>query len=160
MLAAEEPAATVATTALVELVGLGEINESLSRLKLNGTQLVREENSGRALATHRASTTTASDMLTLLGLLSGTAIPDAAWLRATLATQARTPELRSALPPEAELVYLPAMRGRECHAAGWLRGPGGGGAFCVLLAEVDDPRRALDTLIAIVRVLWMAWCAG
>ncbi|HEX6123529.1 MAG TPA: serine hydrolase [Ktedonobacterales bacterium] len=160
MLAEEEPAATAAMAALIELVGLGEINETLSSLKLGATHLAREADSAEAPVWRRVSTTSASDMLTLVGLLSGSAIPNAAWLRATLASQARTPHVRSVLPPEAELAYLSAVRGRECHAAGWLRGPGGGGAFCVLLAGVDDPRRAHDTLVAVVRVLWMAWCAG
>jgi beta-lactamase class A len=160
MLAAEEPVAIEATAVLIELVGLGETNETLSRLKLEATHLTREEDGGRARASHRESTTTAGDMLTLLGLLSGSAIPGAAQLRGTLARQARESAVRAVLPLEAELAHLPDIAGRHAHDVGWMRGPGGGCAFCVLIADMDDTDRAKRALEGVLRLFWSVWCAG
>jgi beta-lactamase class A len=158
VLAAEEPAATRATDALLELVGLGETNETLSRLKLEATHLARECDGERVA--HRVSVTTAGNLLTLLGLLSGSAIPGAEWLRAALASQARLPALRAALPAAAALAHLPALLGGIRHDVGWLRGPGGGCVFAVLIAGAEDRDAATHALASVLRLCWNAWCAG
>jgi beta-lactamase class A len=60
---------------LLNLLGMGEINETMSRLNLTHTRLARRFGDMEARAAHRDNVTTAGETLTLLSLIRGGALP-------------------------------------------------------------------------------------
>ena len=82
-----------AANVLLDLVGMGEVNESLSRMKLDHTKLARRFMDFEARAARRDNVTSAGDMLALLSLIQQNMLPGARWLRETLGAQQRFVEL-------------------------------------------------------------------
>ena len=76
-----------ASNVLLDLVGMGEVNESMSRLNLTRTRLARHFMDFEARRAHRDNLTTAAETLTLMELLRGNALPGGRRLRETLAAQ-------------------------------------------------------------------------
>src|SRR5215469_4491532 len=66
---------------LLDLVGMGEVNETASRLNLAHTKLARRFMDFAARAAHHDNMTCAADMHTLLGLIRSGALPGANRLR-------------------------------------------------------------------------------
>ena len=125
-----------AANVLLEYVGMGEINETLSRLKLGRTKLARQFTDGAARDTRRENVTSADDMLTLLTLIHGRALPGSQRLLGMLSAQLAPDDLAEAwLPTEARLAHCGAAQGDLVHDAGVLTGPGGACVYCILTAE-------------------------
>jgi beta-lactamase class A len=147
-----------AANVLLDLVGMGEVNESLSRMRLDHTKLLRRFMDFEARAARRDNVTSAGDMLTLLSLTQQNMLPGAHWLRETLGAQQRFGELGAGwLPPEARLAHKDGLSPDVAHDAGLLSGPRGTCAYCVLTAEQDDPSAARFAIKRVVRLLWNAW---
>ena len=85
---------------LLDLLGMGEINETMSRLKLTHTRLARRFMDMEARAAHRDNVTTAGEMLTLLTLIRGGAFPGGRRIAAMLANQQLFDELADWLPAD------------------------------------------------------------
>lgn len=147
-----------AANVLLDLVGMGEVNESLSRMGLKHTHLARRFMDLEARAARRDNVTTAGDMLTLLALMQQNMLPGARWLRETLDAQQRFDELAVAwLPPLARLAHKDGLLPDAAHDAGLLSGPRGTCAYCVLTDAQDDPPAARYAIGRVVRLLWDAW---
>jgi hypothetical protein len=144
---------------LLDLVGRGEINETMSRLTLTATHVARRCSTPPADAAYAGGETSARDMLALLGRVRGWGLPGAARLRVLLAEQQAFGVLRDALPDEAELEHLPAVGLALAHEVGILRGPAGACAYAILIAEPAMPADAQASVCRVVRALWDAWCA-
>ncbi|MBF6590803.1 MAG: serine hydrolase [Ktedonobacterales bacterium] len=149
-----------AANALLDLVGMGEVNETISRLTLPHTRLARHFQDPTARAARRENVTAASDMLTLLALIRGNTLPGATHLRAMLAAQQRLGEVAAALPPQAQLAHLGGALDDMVHDAGLLTGPGGACVYCVLTAKQADTSAARAVLGHAARLLWQTWCAA
>ncbi len=147
-----------AANVLLDLVGMGEVNESLSRMKLDHTKLARRFMDFEARAARRDNVTSAGDMLTLLSLAQQNMLPGARWLREMLSPQQRFVELGDGwLPPEARLAHMDGLLSDVAHDAGLLSGPRGTCAYCVLTAEQNDLPAARSAIGRVVRLLWNAW---
>jgi beta-lactamase class A len=147
-----------AANVLLDLVGMGEVNESLSRMKLDHTRLARRFMDFEAHAARRDNVTSAGDMLALLSLAQQNMLPGARWLRETLSAQQRFVELGSGwLPPEARLAHKDGLLSDVAHDAGLLNGPHGTCAYCVLTAEQDNLPAARSAIGRVVRLLWNTW---
>jgi beta-lactamase class A len=143
---------------LLDLVGMGEVNESASRMKLTHTRLERRFMDFEARAARRDNVTSADDMLTLLTLIQQNMLPGAGWLRETLSHQQRFAELSEGwLPPAARLAHIDGLLPGATHDAGLLSGPHGTYAYCVLTAEQNDIPAARSAIGRVVRLLWHAW---
>jgi len=153
-----------ASNFLLDLVGMGEVNETLGRLPLRHTRLARRFMDFTARAAGRDNLTTACDMVALLALLHSNALPGAKELREWLLAQRVADDLRAWLPPEAELAFktgeLPNTGAHDgvFHAAGLLTGPAGTSSVCVLTAGWDDLAAAHSAVGGVLRALWHAWC--
>ena len=147
-----------AANVLLDLVGIGEVNESLSRMKLDHTKLARRFMDFEARASRRDNVTSAGDILALLSLVQQNMLPGARWLRETLGAQQRFVELGAGwLPPEARLAHKDGLLSDIAHDAGLLSGPRGTCAYCVLTAEQNDLPAARSAIGRIVRLLWNTW---
>jgi beta-lactamase class A len=157
LIASDNTAANV----LLDLVGMGEVNESLSRMKLPHTKLARRFMDFEARAARRDNLTSAGDMLTLLSLIQQNMLPGAGWLRATLGAQQQFVELTEGwLPPAARLAHKDGLLPDAAHDAGLLSGPRGTCAYCVLTTEQKDIPAARYAIGRVVRLLWDAWLDG
>lgn len=144
---------------LLDLVGMGEVNETMSRLALANTRLARRFMDFAARAAHHDNLTSAADMAALLGLVRSGALPGAARLRELLAAQRLGEDIAEWLPPEAQLAHKTGTLEDVFHDAGMLKGPGGACVFCVLTAEQPHLPSARAAVGRAVRALWDAWCA-
>jgi beta-lactamase class A len=146
---------------LLDLVGMGEVNESMSRLGLIHTKLARRFMDLEARAARRENVTSAGDMLTLLALLRGSALPGAQRLREMLAAQQLFADLAEGwLPPGARLAHKDGMLPETANDTGLLTGPGGTCAYCVLTTGQRDLPAARQAIGRIVRLLWDTWLDG
>ena len=145
---------------LLDLVGLGEVSETMSRLALANTRLARRFMDFAARAAHRDNLTSATDMAALLGLVRGGALPGAARLRELLAAQRLGEDIAQWLPPDAQLAHKTGTLEDVFHDAGILTGPGGACVYCVLTAEQPHLPSARAAVGRAVRALWDAWCAA
>lgn len=155
-----------ASNVLLDLVGMGEVNESMSRLHLAKTRVARHFMDFVARRAGRDNVTTASDMVTLLGLIRGGGLPGARELRQLLDAQQVADEIKAWLPPETPIALktgaLDATEtvGAVYSAAGFMSGPGGSVVFCILTADQPDAPAARYAVGRAVRTIWDAWCAG
>ncbi len=147
-----------ASNRLLDLIGMGEVNETMVRLGLTGTRLQRRFMDLAARAAGRDNVTTASDLLTLLALVRANAVPHAARLRALLQHDPRTEAVTFDLPPAAELAHKGGVLDDTIHAAGLLAGPAGACVYCVLTTDQHDLAYATLVCARILRLLWDAWC--
>ncbi len=145
---------------LLGLLGMGETNETMSRLKLTHTRLARRFMDMEARAAHRDNVTTAGEMLTLLTLLRGGAMPGGRGIVAMLAGQQLFDELVEWMPVGAELAHKSGSLDDVYADAGLLSGPGGACAYVVLTADQTNIPAARNAICRAVRALWDAWCAG
>ena len=147
-----------AANVLLDLVGMGEVNESASRMKLNHTKLARRFMDFAARAARRDNVTSADDMLALLTLIQRNMLPGAHWLRETLSHQQRFAELaESWLPPAARLAHMDGLLADATSDTGLLSGPRGTCGYCVLTAKQEDIPAARYAIGRVVRLLWDAW---
>ena len=144
---------------LLGLLGMGEVNETMSRLKLKHTHLARRFMDMAARASHRDNETTAGDMLTLLTLLRGGAFPGGRQIAEMLTGQLLFEELNAWLPSEAHLAHKTGSLDDTFHDAGLLSGPGGSCVYVVLTTEQATIPAARVAVCCAVRALWDAWCA-
>jgi beta-lactamase class A len=150
-----------AANILLDLVGMGEVNETLSRLSLSHTRLARHFMDFEARRAHRDNLTTAAETLTLLELIRGNALPGGRRLRETLAAQQSFSELTEGwLPKEATLAHKDGALEDTVHDAGILTGPDGAGVYCILTAEQQDIPAARAAIGRTVRTLWGGWGLG
>src|SRR5690242_1157626 len=144
---------------LLGLLGMGEINETMSRLKLTHTQLARRFMDMEARAAHRDNMTTAGEMLTLLTLMRGGALPGGRRIAAMLASQQLFDELVDWLPTTAQLAHKSGSLDDTYSDAGLLSGPGGACAYTILTTDQTNIPTARAAICRAVRALWDAWCA-
>lgn len=148
-----------ASNYLLELLGMGEINETMARLKLEKTRLARRFMDWAAREAHRENVTCADEMVTLLTLLRGNALPGASVLRGILAAQQRADDIQVWLPAEAQLGHKTGELEGVFHDTGLLAGPGGACVFCMLTAEQQHMPTARFAVGEVIRMLWDEWCA-
>jgi beta-lactamase class A len=153
-----------ASNFLIELVGLGEINETLARMGLKRTKLARCLMDFEARAAGRDNVTCAGDMVELLALLHRRALPGTPLLRELLLAQQMADDLRAWLPPEAPFACKTGSLDGTGHedavfsVAGLLYPPGGGAvALCILTAEQRDPAEARIAVGRALRAVWETW---
>ncbi len=147
-----------ASNILLDLVGMGEVNETMSRLNLTHTRLARRFMDFEARRAHRDNLTTAAETLTLMELLRGNALPGGRRLRETLAAQQSFAELTEGwLPSGATLAHKDGTLEGTVHDAGILSGPSGAGVYCILTTEQRDIPTARAAIGRILRLLWDAW---
>ena len=144
---------------LLGLLGMGEVNETMSRLKLKHTHLARRFMDMAARANHRDNETTADDMLTLLTLLRGGALPGGRQIAEMLTGQLLFEELKDWLPADARLAHKSGSLDDTVNDAGLLSGPGGSCVYVVLTSEQTTIPAARVAVCCAVRALWDAWCA-
>lgn len=144
---------------LLGLLGMGEINETMSRLKLTHTRLARRFMDMEARAAHRDNMTTAGEMLTLLTLMRGGALPGGRRIVEMLANQQLFDELADWLPSTAQLAHKSGSLDNTFADAGLLSGPGGACAYVILTTEQGTIPAARAAICRAVRTLWDAWCA-
>lgn len=155
-----------ASNVLLDLVGMGEVNETLSRLNLAKTRLARRFMDFEARRAGRDNVTSASDMVTLLGLIRGGGLPGSRELRRFLEAQQVADEIKTWLPPETPIALKTGAldptdtEGAVYSAAGFASGPGGACVFCVLTADQGDVPAARYAVGRAVRTLWDTWCAA
>jgi beta-lactamase class A len=147
-----------AANILLGLLGLGEINETMSRLKLEQTRLARRFMDMEARAAHRDNVTTAGEMLTLLTLIRGGALPGARRIADMLAGQQLFDELADWLPTVAQLAHKSGSLADTFADAGLLSGPSDVCAYVVLTTNQTDIPAARVAICRAVRTLWDAWC--
>jgi beta-lactamase class A len=144
---------------LLGLLGMGEVNETMSRLKLSHTRLARRFMDMAARAAHRENETTAGETLTLLALLRGGALPGGRQIAEMLTGQLLFEELAAWLPADAHLAHKTGSLDDTFHDAGLLSGPGGSCVYVVLTTEQATIPAARVAVCCAVRALWDAWCA-
>jgi beta-lactamase class A len=150
-----------AANVLLDLVGMGEVNESLSRMGLTHTKLARRFMDIEACDGRRDNWTSASDMLILLSLIHQNMAPGARWLRETLSHQQRSFELSEGWAPAAlRLAHMDGLLANAAHVAGLLSDPHRTCAYCVLTAEQKDLPAARYAIGRVVRLLCDAWFDG
>jgi beta-lactamase class A len=140
-----------AANRLLDLVGRGEVNETATRMGLRQTRLATRFGE---IAAHRENTTTASDMVTLLALVRGNALPGAKSLRAVLAETRRVDDLVVELPDGVEAARIASVTRDSFGEAGILTGQGMACVYCFLAAEQADPQTARTAFATILRDLW------
>lgn len=150
-----------ASNVILDLIGMGEVNETMQRVNLKHTKLARRFMDQAAWASGRENTTTAADMLTLLSLIRGGALPGGRRLREMLQAQQSFSELTEGwLPASATLAHKDGTLDGLVHDAGILSGPGGVAMYCVLTQEQQDVPAARAAIGRIVRRLWDDWLLG
>jgi beta-lactamase class A len=146
---------------LLDLVGMGEVNETLSRLNMKQTKLARHFMDAAARASCRDNVASAGDMLTLIGLIRGNALPGGRKLRETLAAQQSFSELTEGyLPVGATLAHKDGTLDGLVHDAGIVSGPGGVAMYSILTAEQADVPAARAAIGQTLRLLWDVWGLG
>jgi beta-lactamase class A len=145
---------------LLGLLGMGEINETMSRLNLRQTRLARRFMDMEARTAHRDNTTSAAEMLTLLSLIRSGAMPGARRIAEMLAAQQSFEELAAWLPAGARLAHKDGSLDDTFSDAGLLSGPGGSCAYAILTTEQRNIPLARAAICAAIAALWTAWCAG
>jgi beta-lactamase class A len=145
---------------LLDLVGMGEVNETCSRLNLSHTRLARHFMDFAARAAHRDNVTSAADMHALLALVRSGALPGASSLRGMLAAQQLGEDYTHRLPAAAQIAHKTGTLEDVIHDAGILTGPAGICMYSVLTADQIDLLAARAAVATIVRVLWDVWCAA
>lgn len=143
---------------LLGLLGMGEINETMSRLNLARTRLARRFMDMEARAAHRDNVTTAGETLTLLSLIRGGALPGARHIAEMLARQQSFEELAAWLPSDAQLAHKDGSLDDTFSDVGLLTGPGGSCAFAILTTDQTDIPAARVAICRAVRALWDTWC--
>jgi beta-lactamase class A len=144
-----------ASNILLDLVGMGEVNETMSRLNLPHTRLARRFMDFEARRAHRDNLTTAGEMLTLMELIRGNALPGGRRLREAMSAEPGFSDLTDGwLPTGATLAHKDGILDDTAHDAGILTGPGGACVYCVLTTEQGD---VLEARLAIRRVLRLLW---
>ncbi|HEX9038762.1 MAG TPA: serine hydrolase [Ktedonobacterales bacterium] len=150
-----------ASNVLLDLVGMGEVNETLNRLNLPHTRLARHFMDAEARRARRENLTTAADMLALMELIRGNALPGGRRLRETLAAQQSFSEfIEGWLPAGATLAHKDGTLEGVIHDTGILSGPNGAGVYCVLTSDQDEIPTARAAIGRIVRTLWNGWRLG
>lgn len=151
---------------LIDLVGMGEINETITRMGLKQTKLARRFMDFAARDAGRDNVTSAGELADLLALLHRRALPGAPLLRELLLAQQVADDLRAWLPPETPFACKTGSldgTGRDdavFSVAGLLNAPAGGAvALCILTAEQRDPAEARIAVGRALRAVWDAWCA-
>jgi beta-lactamase class A len=150
---------------LLDLVGMGEVNETMRRLNLATTRLERHFMDFSVRARGHDNVTCAKDIAGLLAMAHANSFPGAAGLRKLLQGQQLADDLRAWLPVSAELSYKTGALDDNgtgtgtFHAAGILRGPGGSCVFCLLSDDQPDVPAARSAIGRVLRVLWESWCA-
>lgn len=151
----------VAADALLDYVGMGEINETLSRLKLGRTKLARPATNAAGESTSRANETSADDLLILLALIHGRALPGSQWLLAMLSARPGLAANEATwLPAQARLAHCGGAQGDLVHDAGLLTGPGGACAYCILSAQQPNVVAAFAAIGDTLGLLWTTWRLG
>ncbi len=145
---------------LLDLVGMGEVNETMARLGFTQTRLARRFMDWEARAARRENLTSAGDCARLLALVRGGALPGADRIRAMLAAQQVADDIRAWLPAGAALAHKTGELPDVFADAGILSGRGGACVFCVLAAEQSHLPTARWTVGRIVRMLWNECCAA
>ena len=148
-----------AANVLLELLGMGEVNFSMERLGLVHTRLARRFMDFEARAAGRDNVTSASDMVRLLSLLAGGALPLAGRIRAMMANDARAEAVTFALPADAILIHKTGTMDDTLHDAGILSGPGGTCIYCVLTTAQQDLSSTVSVIARTLRLFWDGWCA-
>ena len=150
-----------AANVLLDLVGMGEVNETVNRLNLPRTRLARHFMDTEARRAHRENLTTAGETLQLMELIRGNALPGGRRLRETLAAQQSFSELAEGwLPAGATLAHKDGTLEGTVHDAGILSGPRGAGVYCILTTEQRDVPAARAAIGRTVRALWDGWALG
>ncbi|HEX8981290.1 MAG TPA: serine hydrolase [Ktedonobacterales bacterium] len=150
-----------ASNVILDLVGMGEVNETMQRLNLKHTRLARHFMDAEARAARRENLTSAGDMLSLLSLIRGNALPGGRRLREILSAQQSFSELREGwLPETATLAHKDGALEGVAHEMGILSGPGGVAMYCILTAEQSDIPAARMGIGRIIRMLWDEWRLG
>lgn len=150
-----------ASNFILDLVGMGEVNETINRLKLRHTRLARRFMDTDARAAGRENVTSAGDMLSIMSLIRGNALPGGRRLRELLLAQQSFSELVEGwLPPTARLAHKDGTLEGVVHDAGILSGPGGVAMYCALTAEQPDTLAARAAVGATLRLLWDEWRLG
>jgi beta-lactamase class A len=150
-----------ASNFILGLIGMGEVKETINRLKLAHTKLARRFMDTEARATGRENLTSAGDMLTLMSLIRGNALPGGRRLREMLLAQQSFGELTEGwLPATAQLAHKDGVLEGVVHDSGILSGPDGVAMYCVLTAEQSDPLAARAAIGATLRLLWDEWRLG
>ncbi|GAC1453884.1 MAG: hypothetical protein PVSMB4_14560 [Ktedonobacterales bacterium] len=148
-----------ASNFVLDLVGMGEVNETMTRLGFTHIHLARRFMDMAARAAGRDNVVTAADMLGLLTLVQGGALPHAARLRAMLMNDVLFAAITFALPAEAQIAHKSGTLDDTIHDAGFLTGPGGTCVYCVLTTEQRDRLAATVAVGRVLRALWDVWCA-
>lgn len=143
---------------LLDLLGMGEINETMSRLNLDHTRLARRLMDFAARAAHRENQTTAAEMVTLLSLIRGGALPGGRDIATMLAAQQLFGQLADTLPQSASLAHKSGSLDDTFSDAGILSGPRGACVYCVLTTDQVNIPRSRAAICEVVRTLWDAWC--
>jgi beta-lactamase class A len=150
-----------ASNFILDLVGMGEVNETMSRLNLTRTKLARRFMDAAARARGRENVTSAGDMLTLISLIRSNALPGGRRLREMLAAQQSFSELTEGwLPTGATLAHKDGTLDGVVHDTGILSGPGGVAMYCALTAEQGDVPEARAAIGRLLRMLWEEWRLG
>jgi beta-lactamase class A len=150
---------------LLDLVGMGEVNATLSRLGLAHTKLARHFMDFAARAVGRDNVTSAGDMAMLLALLQRNALPQGAVLRELLLAQQVADDLRAWLPPETPFAFKTgSLEGTGADdavfsVAGLLGGSTRSIGLCVLTAEQRDLAAAHIAVGQALRAIWDTCCA-
>lgn len=144
-----------AANVLLDLVGMGEVNETMNRLNLTHTRLARRFMDFEARRAHRDNLTTAGEMLTLMQLVRGNALPGGRRLREALSAEPGFSDLTDGwLPAGATLAHKDGFLEDTAHDAGILSGPGGACVYCILTTEQSDVFQARLTIRRVLRLLW------
>ncbi|HKV84451.1 MAG TPA: serine hydrolase [Ktedonobacterales bacterium] len=142
-----------AANALLDLVGRGEVNETAMRMGLRQTRL-----EGRfgddTRAAYRENVSSASDMVTLLALARGNALPGASRLRAALSNARPVEAIALGLPADAEVARTTHVTRNSFSEAGILTGQGRACVYCFLGVEQADPQAAQAIFAIIPSDLW------
>ncbi len=150
-----------ASNFILDLVGMGEVNETASRIKLEHTKLARHFMDVSARASGRENLTSAADMLTLISLIRSNALPGGRRLREMLLGQQEFRELTEVwLPPTASLAHKDGALEGIVHDVGIVSGPGGVAMYSILTAEQGDTLAARAAVGAVLRLLWDDWRLG
>jgi beta-lactamase class A len=150
---------------LLNLVGMGEVNETMRRLNLASTRLGRHFMDFSLRASGHDNVTCARDIAGLLAMAHANSLPGARGFRELLAVQQVADDLRAWLPVSAELGHKTGALDDNgagtgtFHDAGLLRGPGGSCVFCLLTDGQPDLPAARSAVGRALRVLWESWCA-
>jgi beta-lactamase class A len=150
---------------LLDLVGMGEVNETMRRLNLASTRLDRHFMDFFQRASGHDNVTCAEDIAGLLSMARANSFPGARSFRELLAGQQVADDLRAWLPVSAELGHKTGALDDNgagtgtFHDAGLLRGPGGSCIFCLLTDAQPDLPAARSAVGRVLQVLWESWCA-